>query len=107
MTRGNQRDIDRARAQKRTDKKAADAKQPDFTKRMMTDAEIMRDKQKKAEEKKQKEEEDVSSSKNGAPKDLSYLKQFEEMGVEDEEDEEQQVEEKKEPVEMIPAGKGG
>ena len=76
---------------------------------MMTDAEIMREKQKKAEEKKQKEEEDVdSSSKSGAPKDLSYLKQFEVMGVEDEEDEEeQQAEEKKEPVEMIPAGKSG
>ena len=51
---------------------------------MMTDAEIMREKQKKAEEKKQKEEEDVDcSSKSGAPKDLSYLKQFEVMGVED------------------------
>ena len=57
MTRGNQREIDRARAQKRAEKKGGD-KQPDFQKRQMTDAEIMREKQKKAEEKKQKEEED-------------------------------------------------
>ncbi len=58
MTRGNQREIDRARAQKRAEKKGGE-KQGDFQKRKLTDAEIMREKQKKAEEKKQKEEEDM------------------------------------------------
>ena len=56
-------------------------------KRKQTDAEIMRDKQKKAEEKKQQEEEEKISSemaKKGG--DLSYMKQFEELNVgEDEE----------------------
>jgi hypothetical protein len=56
MTRGNQRDIDRERARKRQEKNTGD-KKTDFVKRKLTDAEIMREKQKKAEEKKQKEEE--------------------------------------------------
>jgi hypothetical protein len=43
MTRGNQRDIDRARAQARKDKNTKE-KKTDFTKRLMTDAEIMREK---------------------------------------------------------------
>ena len=43
MTRGNQRDIDRARAQKRAEKKGKDKKE-DFSKRQLTDAEIMREK---------------------------------------------------------------
>ena len=41
MTRGNQRDIDRERAQKRKEKHAKGGKE-DFTKRKETDAEIMR-----------------------------------------------------------------
>ena len=59
MTRGNQRDIDRERAKKRSEKKAAQESKGDFEKRKLTDAEIMRAKQKLAEEKKQKEEEDA------------------------------------------------
>lgn len=43
MTRGNKRDIDRERAQKRTEKSTKDKKE-DFSKRKLTDAEIMRDK---------------------------------------------------------------
>lgn len=54
MTRGNQRDIDRERAKKRSEKGTKD-KKGDFEKRKMTDAEIMRAKQKMAEEKKQEE----------------------------------------------------
>ena len=56
-------------------------------KRKQTDAEIMRDKQKKAEEKKQQEEEEKISSemaKKGG--DMSYMTQFEELNVEDEGD---------------------
>ncbi len=95
MTRGNQREIDRARAQKRAEKKGGE-KQGDFQKRMFTDAEIMREKQKKAEEKKQKEEEESIAQQKAAKGDMSYLKQFEELEVNDEE------EEKKEPpVEMM------
>ena len=45
MTRGNQRDIDRERAKKRSDKKAAQEGKGDFQKRKLTDAEIMRQKQ--------------------------------------------------------------
>ena len=75
MTRGNQREIDRARAQKRAEKKGQE-KLPDFQKRMMTDAEIMREKQKKAEEKRQKEEEDrirAEMAKKGKGGDMSYM----------------------------------
>ncbi len=95
MTRGNQREIDRARAQKRAEKKGGE-KQGDFQKRMLTDAEKMREKQKKAEEKKQKEEEDRikelmnKNNKGGAGADQSYMKQFEELNVEDGEDGQQQ-----------------
>ena len=51
MTRGNQRDIDRERAKKRADKGKKTSNE-DFSKRKLTDADIMREKQKKAEEKK-------------------------------------------------------
>ena len=51
MTRGNQRDIDRERAKKRHEKHEK-TKNNDFAKRKLTDADIMREKQKKAEEKK-------------------------------------------------------
>ena len=75
-------------------------------KRKQTDAEIMRDKQKKAEEKKQQEEEEKvrqEMAKKGG--DMSYMKQFEELDVgEDEGDdgEDGQEEEKKQaPKEMI------
>ena len=45
MTRGNQRDIDRERALKRAKAAGAGKKEgEDFTKKKMTDAEIMRDK---------------------------------------------------------------
>ena len=114
MTRGNQRDIDRARAQKRQEKKG-DAKKEDFNKRKLTDAEIMREKQKKAEEKKQKEEEDAIIAAGGkigggASKDMSYMKQFEQMGLEEGEEGEEEKKKEEEveaPKEMIKAGKGG
>ena len=59
-------------------------------KRKQTDAEIMRDKQKKAEEKKQQEEEEkVRSEMAKKGGDMSYMKQFEELNVgEDEEGDE-------------------
>ena len=110
MTRGNQREIDRARAQKRAEKKGGADKQTDFQKRMMTDAEKMREKQKKAEEKKQKEEEDkIKQGFSQAQQKMGYMKQFEEINI-NEQDEQQQndgsdenEEEKKEPVEMMKA----
>ena len=80
MTRGNQRDIDRERAQKRSDKKAAGEKHGDLQKRKLTDAEAMREKQKKAEEKKQKEEEDKIST-TIKEKEIAYMKKFEEMNL--------------------------
>ena len=58
MTRGNQRDIDRERAKKRNDNKKKKGEKSNFDKTKMTDAEIMREKQKKAEQKKQEEEEE-------------------------------------------------
>jgi hypothetical protein len=48
MTRGNQRELDRARAAKRTDKRKPKESQADLTKRKERDAQIMRDKQAKA-----------------------------------------------------------
>ncbi len=49
---------------------------------MFSDAEIMREKQKKAEEKKQKEEEDrIKEQMKGGKGDMSYMKQFEELQV--------------------------
>ena len=61
MTRGNQRDVDRARAQKRQDKNNK-GKNDDFQKKKFTDAEIMRAKQKMAEEKKQEEDPNSQAS---------------------------------------------
>jgi hypothetical protein len=56
MTRGNQRDIDRARAQKRQEAKGSGEKLPDFQIRKERDAEIMREKQRKALEEGKQEE---------------------------------------------------
>ena len=56
MTRGNQRDIDRARAQKRQEAKGSGEKLPDFQLRKERDAEIMREKQRKAQEEGKHEE---------------------------------------------------
>lgn len=52
MARGNKRDVDRERAQKRTEKNAKDKAGGKNLIQKLSDAEIMRDKQKKAEEKK-------------------------------------------------------
>ena len=105
MTRGNQREIDRARAQKRSEKKADKGGQGDYQKRMMSDAEKMREKQKKAEEKKQKEEEDIIKANFAkAGQQMGYMKQFEEMNI-NEDGEAAEEEEKKEPVEMMKASK--
>ena len=60
MARGNQREIDRQRAQKRKEKGKKD--KSDHVKEMAKDADIMREKQKKAEEKKQKEEEEKAKA---------------------------------------------
>ena len=82
MTRGNQRDIDRERAKKRQDKAAAGKLPSDFSKRKLADADIMRDKQKKAEEKKQKDEEETAMLEmQSKMKDFDYLKQFEELDI--------------------------
>ena len=81
MTRGNQRDIDRERAKKRSEKHEK-SKNNDFSKRKLTDADIMREKQKKAEEKKQKEEEEMIQQ-SLKEKNLDYLKKFEELNVDD------------------------
>jgi hypothetical protein len=51
MTRGNQREVNRKRAEKRKEN-APKSKKPDANKRMQRDAEIMRQKQKEAEERK-------------------------------------------------------
>ena len=45
MTRGNQRDLARAKAQKKLADKEKSQKQGDYSKRKETDAEIMRQKQ--------------------------------------------------------------
>lgn len=79
MTRGNQRDIDRERARKRHEKQEK-AKTNDFSKRKLTDADIMREKQKKAEEKKQKEEEE-KIAKN--PKKDPLAKQFQQLDLDE------------------------
>ncbi len=107
MTRGNQREIDRARAQKRSEKKADKGGQGDYQKRMMSDAEKMREKQKKAEEKKQKEEEDIIKANFAkASQQMGYMKQFEEINInEGGEEQQDEEEEKKEPKEMMKASK--
>ena len=51
MTRGNQRELSRQKAEKRKEKYSKEGK-GDFTKRKEADSDIMREKQKKAEEKK-------------------------------------------------------
>ena len=66
MTRGNQRDIDRERAQKRKDAYAPGEKKGDFAKRRETDAEIMRRKQEESKKKQESEPfngEEVKSKK--------------------------------------------
>ena len=107
MTRGNQRDIDRARAQKRSEKYAK-GKKEDFTKRQQSDAEIMRLKQKKAEEKKQKEEEELikqqaaQKKNNPTPKVQQVAKKMEEVKLEEDyANPEVKNENEEEPVEMI------
>ena len=54
MTRGNQRELSRQKAEKRKEKYAKEG-QGDYTKRKEKDSEIMREKQKKAAEKKEQE----------------------------------------------------
>jgi hypothetical protein len=55
MARGNQRDIDRERAQKRAAKLAPTAKKGDFAQRRERDADVMRKKQAEAVAKQQEE----------------------------------------------------
>ena len=108
MTRGNQREIDRARAQARNAKNAKQKdSQGDRLLNKMNDADIMREKQRKAELKKQGiVEEDQPQKKEF---DDSYLKQF--YGEEDDAGEEkktEEVEEEKKTDEVIkPKGKKG
>ena len=61
MTRGNQRDAARQKAEKRKEKFAKEGSK-DFVKRKEADSDIMREKQKKAEEKKAAEAAGQSSS---------------------------------------------
>ena len=74
----------------------------------MSDAEKMREKQKKAEEKKQKEEEDIIKANFAkAGQQMGYMKQFEEINIDEggDEQQEEEEEEKKEPKEMMKASK--
>jgi len=66
MTRGNQREIDRKRAEARKDKNAPTKGQADMQARKDRDAAIIAQKQKVFEEKKAKEEEDARLAKIAA-----------------------------------------
>merc|ERR1712142_1035594 len=61
MTRGNQRELSRVKAEKRKEKYAKEGSK-DFVKRKEADSDIMREKQKKAEERKAAEAAGQSSS---------------------------------------------
>ena len=76
MTRGNQREIDRARAQARNDKNAKPVKGDHQNKVVsaMSDAEKMREKQRLADLKKQGIVEEAPKEKKAF--DASYLQQF-------------------------------
>jgi len=63
MTRGNQRDVDRARAQARLEKRAPKESQGDLAKRRERDAQIMKEKQKQALERKAAEPGDLNKKK--------------------------------------------
>ena len=104
MTRGNQREIDRARAQARAAKNGKQEKGDHQDKKLkaMSDAEIMREKQRLAELKKQGIVEEAPQAKKEF--DQSYLKNY---GIDDEE-EKTPVEEEKKVEEVIqPKGKKG
>eukprot|EP01130_Rhizamoeba_saxonica_P002373 TRINITY_DN1218_c0_g1_i3.p1 TRINITY_DN1218_c0_g1~~TRINITY_DN1218_c0_g1_i3.p1 ORF type:complete len:110 (-),score=14.79 TRINITY_DN1218_c0_g1_i3:907-1200(-) len=64
MTRGNQRDIDRKRAEKRRAKQNAQKKEGNVVSRMQSDAEIMRQKQLAAEERKKRQKNGNNSNQN-------------------------------------------
>ena len=105
MTRGDQRDRDRARAQARAAKGPQAGKDGgNRLNQMLDQAEIMREKQKKAELKKQGiVEEDKKPQK---VIDDSYLKQFENLlGDEGEEEEKQPEEEQKVEEQIQPKAK--
>mmetsp|Transcript_17644 Transcript_17644/g.29806 ORF Transcript_17644/g.29806 Transcript_17644/m.29806 type:complete len:94 (-) Transcript_17644:112-393(-) len=90
MTRGNQREIDRARAQARQAKNGGKGKDGDTNKdrltKLLTDADIMREKQKKAEMKRMGIVEEEEKPKKQI--DLSYLKQYEGLDLGEEGEEE-------------------
>ena len=92
MTRGNQREVDRARAQARQAKygKKDNTSHGDKLTQQTNQADIMREKQRIADLKKAGKwpEEDQQQNKK-KDFDTSYLKQFEGMGLEDNEEEKQ------------------
>ena len=108
MTRGNQREIDRARAAARQAKVAQKTGNKEHGSRLtqaMSDAEKMREKQRLAELKKQGIVEDDSEQKKEY--DMSYLQQFE--GLDDNEGakEEEKKEEESTPQQEDKKGKKG
>ena len=104
MTRGNQREIDRARAQARAEKHAKPEKGDHKNKLVsaMSDAEKMREKQRLADLKKQGIVEEAPKEKKTF--DTSYLQQFD-YGAEEEE--KQPAEEEKTEEVIKPKGKKG
>ena len=79
MTRGNQREIDRARAQVRAAKnsKAAKVGNSQSQALKMDQAEIMREKQRRAELKKQGIDPDADAAQPKKDYDTSFMKQYE------------------------------
>ena len=104
MTRGNQREIDRARAQARAEKHAKPEKGDHSNKlvKAMSDADKMREKQRKADLKKQGIVEEEAKPKKEF--DQSYLTQY---NFDEEEEEKQPAEEEKKEEVIQPKGKKG
>ena len=79
MTRGNQREIDRARAQARAKKNGGNRKEQggtDYKQKAMDSADIMREKQRKAELRKQGIDPDAEDNKPKKQYDMSWMQQY-------------------------------
>ncbi len=99
MTRGNQREIDRARAQARDAKKPQKAESgQNQVNRQMSDAEIMREKQRRAELKAQGIDPDAEDQGKEKKFDDSYLKKYQVDYGEEQADEEEEKKEEELPV---------
>ena len=91
MTRGNQREVDRARAQARAAKHGKQNKQSgaDQQQNAMNHADIMREKQRKADLRAQGIDPDTVDNANQPAKqyDTSWMQQYEQGGDDDDEEE--------------------